>query len=426
MITTQETHSTALAMVQTATQSEETNAEAFAQALAGSLTAADIAGVNDLMAGLTSGLGDAVISTRPVGGTTSSMSATVWVSTNLTINVSSDMVNQLATDGDLFSNVRDLLSELLYASGNQALLDTGGTDITRTINIEAGEVRYVEVQHDTRGAQLSVSQLALAARQAVGDSVLALLDSLSGNTDTAKSISDNYAWFTKSSGFGSLLTSSDWRFSSYMTVQTWMSVVGTATSGTQTTMQSAMLAATQSSGKIDLVTYLREMGLFDPLVLDLGDEGFNLSSAEDGVWFDLAGDGSPVQTGFIRGSTALLYMDTNGNGTADDISELFGDHGGHADGWANLAQHDDNGDGVIDAQDAVYSRLRVWQDADGDGVCAAGETQSLADAGVASINLRHGTGARMDAGGNVIANEGTFTRTNGSSGRIADAWLRAL
>ena len=42
---------------------------------------------------------------------------------------------------------------------------------------------------------------------------------------------------------------------------------------------------------------------------------------------------------------------------------------------------------MIDANDPIYSQLRVWQDADADGVAQPGELETLAQAGIASINV---------------------------------------
>ena len=59
-----------------------------------------------------------------------------------------------------------------------------------------------------------------------------------------------------------------------------------------------------------------------------------------------------------------LNVDVNGNGLIDDVSEMFGGPGpnGGRTGVAELATHDSNGDGRIDAGDAIWSSLRVWQD----------------------------------------------------------------
>lgn len=164
--------------------------------------------------------------------------------------------------------------------------------------------------------------------------------------------------------------------------------------------------------------------LQDPLVLDLDGDGIDLKSADEGVAFDITGDGRKEQTAFVQGDDALLYMDQNGNGLADNGRELFGDQEGDAHGFAELAKHDSNRDGVIDRNDAAYTRLRLWQDLNGDGVNQRQESRTLEEAGVDSISVDHDYDGREDGSGNRIAETGRFTRTDGSVGLMADAMLR--
>lgn len=161
----------------------------------------------------------------------------------------------------------------------------------------------------------------------------------------------------------------------------------------------------------------------DPLILDIAGDGINLRGAGEGVLFDITGDGTAEQTGFIQGDDALLYLDADGNGLADNGNELFGDQQGDANGFAKLARQDDNADGVIDAQDAVYNQLRVWQDRNGDGACQQEETATLEELGVQSIGVNYGEGSGDDGKGNRLAQAGSFTRADGTQGLAADALL---
>ena len=160
----------------------------------------------------------------------------------------------------------------------------------------------------------------------------------------------------------------------------------------------------------------------DPLVLDLGHAGIDFSSIGDGVSFDINADGVLDQVAWTSGEDGFLAYDLDGSGRIESGRELFtpGFAGGHyADGLAALASLDSNHDGVIDAQDAAFANLVVWQDLNHDGVSDAGELKSLADLGIASINLgAAGSNGYID--GQAVLAEGSFTYADGSTGSFVE------
>ena len=163
----------------------------------------------------------------------------------------------------------------------------------------------------------------------------------------------------------------------------------------------------------------------DPLVLDLAGNGINLTGVDDGVEFDIRGDGKKMRTAFIQGDDAFLFLDKNGNGVADCGKELFGDQNGAANGFAELAKYDMNNDGVIDEHDEIYAQLRLWQDINRDGACDAQEVMTLLEAGVRAISLAYQNIKEEDGKGNALAQVAGFTRLDGSSGRAYDVLLSA-
>ncbi|MCC8116163.1 MAG: hypothetical protein LIP18_03265, partial [Planctomycetes bacterium] len=164
--------------------------------------------------------------------------------------------------------------------------------------------------------------------------------------------------------------------------------------------------------------------IVDPLVLDLAGDGIDLKGAEDGVEFDMNGDGTRANMGFIKGDDALLFIDSHGDGLVHDGRQLFGNQDGHANGFEMLQSYDSNGDGVIDENDEIWDKLRVWVEKTEDGVCEEGETMSLKEAGITSINVGY-KDVRVDDGkGNLIGQVGQFTRDDGSTGLAADAWFQ--
>jgi hypothetical protein len=161
--------------------------------------------------------------------------------------------------------------------------------------------------------------------------------------------------------------------------------------------------------------------LISPLVLDLDGDGIELSTlAETGALFDLDGDGFAEKTGWVRPEDGILAIDLNGNGLIDDISEVFGN--ATTNGFAELAALDTNADGVIDAQDAQFGELLVWQDANGNGFSEEHELKTLADHGITSISL-NSTPSGQILQGHLISDTATFTRSDGSTDTIADVWF---
>ena len=86
------------------------------------------------------------------------------------------------------------------------------------------------------------------------------------------------------------------------------------------------------------------------------------------------------------------------------------------DGFDALSQQDTNADGVVNSADANFANLRVWQDLNQDGVSQDGELKTLTELGIASINVANVAHSQLLANGNQIADTGTYTRTDGSTG----------
>jgi Ca2+-binding RTX toxin-like protein len=154
--------------------------------------------------------------------------------------------------------------------------------------------------------------------------------------------------------------------------------------------------------------------LRDPLILDLNGDGITLSSlSASEVVFDFDGDGFAERTGWVSADDGILVRDANANGSVDGASELFGSP--TQDGFAVLERLDSNRDGKIDAQDEVFSSLRVWRDLNQNGVADAGELMTLGEAGIASISLQT-TDVPGTSNGHTLGYGSTFTKTDGTTG----------
>ena len=164
----------------------------------------------------------------------------------------------------------------------------------------------------------------------------------------------------------------------------------------------------------------------DPLVLDLDGNGVELADAANAQRFDVFGSGTPVLVPFPSAGDAFLAVDSNANGAIDSGKELFGDQHGAPHGFAELAKYDQNLDGMIDAQDAIFEQLLLFGDLDEDGKVRSDEFISLRRAGVSAIDLRYDEVARQLAGGNRVTQSSRFIRNDGSTGEAADVVLRTF
>ena len=173
--------------------------------------------------------------------------------------------------------------------------------------------------------------------------------------------------------------------------------------------------------------------IYDPIALDLDGDGIETVAANGfaGSLFDHDNDGIRTAGGWVSADDGLLVWDKNGNGRIDNGAELFGDNtalsnGSRAEhGYAALAQHDLNQDGIIDSRDAVFQQLRVWRDLNQDGISQQGELFTLQETGIASLNLAYQNTRRDLGNGNSTAQVGSYTKADGTSGEMADLLLDA-
>ena len=169
----------------------------------------------------------------------------------------------------------------------------------------------------------------------------------------------------------------------------------------------------------------------DPLTLDLDGDGIETIgvNAENSVLFDHDGDGAKHGTGWISADDAMLVLDRNSNGTIDSGRELFGDstiksNGQYAvDGFDALKDIDTNNDGTINSNDTQFANLRLWRDLNQDGVSQEGELFNLSDYNISSLNVTKTENTLTLPNGNQIADTGSFTKTDGSTGNMADVNL---
>lgn len=160
---------------------------------------------------------------------------------------------------------------------------------------------------------------------------------------------------------------------------------------------------------------LESVSMCDPLVINLDTDVAEFSDQK--FFFDLDADGEMDEISQLDAKSGYLALDKNGDGVINDGTELFGTKSG--DGFADLAKYDEDGNGWIDENDPIWSKLQIWcKDENGNDVL-----YRLADKGVGAIclqkaatdfTLKGGTGQTTGA----IRSTGVFLYENGNVGTI--------
>jgi hypothetical protein len=168
-------------------------------------------------------------------------------------------------------------------------------------------------------------------------------------------------------------------------------------------------------------TQTTALGLASPLILDLDGNGVQTIPLNDGT--------IPLLTGWVDANDGLLVLDRNNDGQITDGSELFGTATANADGnlapdgFAALAEFDENGDLMITAADNIFSTLRVWVDANLDAISQPNELKALDSLGIDALHLSSRGGVSFN-NGNWVGREGSYMTSDGQVHQMHDVWFR--
>ena len=154
----------------------------------------------------------------------------------------------------------------------------------------------------------------------------------------------------------------------------------------------------------------------DPLVINL--DGNIAGLSDQTFFFDLDGDGEKEEISTLKSGSGYLALDLNEDGVINDGSELFGTKTGN--GFADLAKYDQDGNGWIDEDDEVWSKLLIWtKDEDGKD-----KLYHLSEAGVGAICLQNANtefslnSVKDNHTNGVLRNTGIFLYENGTVGTV--------
>lgn len=164
--------------------------------------------------------------------------------------------------------------------------------------------------------------------------------------------------------------------------------------------------------ELDIAQFQR---VCDPLVINLNNNVASLSDQK--FFFDIDADGKEDEISMLESGSGYLALDKNDDGVINDGSELFGPKSGN--GFADLAEYDQDGDGWIDEDDDIWSKLKVWyKDETG-----TDKLLTLREAGVGAICLQNqATDFALNNAENVsqgyLRSTGIFLYENGNVGTV--------
>ena len=158
-----------------------------------------------------------------------------------------------------------------------------------------------------------------------------------------------------------------------------------------------------------------------PLLIDLGNDGFNLSKKGEGAFFAFEINNVFRYSQWVAKGTndAFIVIDHNFNTVVDDFRDLIGNgevrygpdfkvEGYAPHGFVDLAQYDDarrggNHDGMLSVDDEIWSILKLWVDSNGDGVSSQHELMPLSKSELTSIDITYyNKRLETDEAGNVF------------------------
>lgn len=171
-----------------------------------------------------------------------------------------------------------------------------------------------------------------------------------------------------------------------------------------------------------------------------------LTSIASGIWFDILGKNSEPrahakkQISWLDSRQYMFLVKPNSRGQVNGVDEMFGDNtfGPDADfsahGFAALAKFDGMSadgkkqiaaaDGVIDREDPIYDKLRLWDDKNKNGVSERGELYKLSQMKVKAIDLEFdATYREQDRYGNETVYKSVIQYDDGSLDLIFDLWF---
>ena len=166
-----------------------------------------------------------------------------------------------------------------------------------------------------------------------------------------------------------------------------------------------------------------------PIVLDLDGDGLELVNPYySSVYFDHDNDGYRERIGWVAPDDGFLVTDLdldNQVNTAEELIVANQTDEEDTDLEALASLYDSNGDGILNAQDDNWEKLKIWRDLNQNGVSDSGELNTLEYHGIESIDLQitKSIDGEKEVAGNEVTGTASYTRIDGTSSEVGDVSL---
>ena len=155
--------------------------------------------------------------------------------------------------------------------------------------------------------------------------------------------------------------------------------------------------------------------LCDPLVVNIGCDTSNVRDQK--FMFDIDADGEKDEISMLGRGSGFLALDLNEDGVINDGSELFGTKSG--DGFADLREYDSDGNGWIDENDEIFSRLKVWcKGDDGEDILMDLKAADIGAIYLGSEDTEFTMNGNDGSRDGVIRSTGFFLRESSGAGTV--------
>ncbi|MCP4119888.1 MAG: VCBS repeat-containing protein [Desulfobacteraceae bacterium] len=161
--------------------------------------------------------------------------------------------------------------------------------------------------------------------------------------------------------------------------------------------------------------FLAGDALRDPLVINFNGNSADLTDTR--FSFDINADGEEDSIAWLARGSGFLVFDRNKDTVVNNGSELFGPQTGN--GFSELSEFDEDGNGWIDENDSVFDDLSIWSGPSWDSSFLV----SLKEAGVGAISLSTAETEftlkdETNATKGKIRQTGVYIAENGSVGTV--------